>query len=385
MCSSRAGRGGAGTASWTWRSTARATSRRCWTARCRRTWWRTRRARGSNSCPPSATWSRTCSCEAWDHCPHTAALCYQMARLLDQDPFVLLLLRGRPSAALLDVLQERGAAPVAGEPAAVARAYRPTRRSRPGTSSPPLPAPPPLPPEPGEPAAPRHRDRAGAGGRPGGPGVPGGRRRGRGASHAGGRARARPRTTAISTPIDGGSGHGPACGRLPRRPDDPPGWPPRRGGDPPTWRAAVRAWRLRRRAALRVLEEEWTPGDGGAGSGRREPRPRLARGRAPGAAGGRRQPVDGDRPATPSCGSARTAAGGPTARSADAGARRVRRTATRRRRWSRCSPLPRASAAIEPARPSVAAFTARSPPPSDPGQQSAGKLRRESTRKLRWQ
>ena len=40
-----------------------------------------------------------CSCEAWDHCPHTGALCYQVARLLDQDPFVLLLLRGRERAA----------------------------------------------------------------------------------------------------------------------------------------------------------------------------------------------------------------------------------------------------------------------------------------------
>ena len=36
-----------------------------------------------------------CSCEAWDHCPHTAALCYQVARLLDQDPYLLLLMRGR--------------------------------------------------------------------------------------------------------------------------------------------------------------------------------------------------------------------------------------------------------------------------------------------------
>ncbi|NED10799.1 SWF or SNF family helicase, partial [Streptomyces sp. SID9124] len=48
-----------------------------------------------------------CSCEAWDHCPHTAALCYQVARLLDQDPFVLLLMRGRGERRLLDELQER--------------------------------------------------------------------------------------------------------------------------------------------------------------------------------------------------------------------------------------------------------------------------------------
>ncbi|HEY9331076.1 MAG TPA: SWF or SNF family helicase, partial [Streptomyces sp.] len=55
-----------------------------------------------------------CTCEAWDHCPHTAALCYQVARLLDQDPFVLLLLRGRGERRLLDELQVRIAARAAG-------------------------------------------------------------------------------------------------------------------------------------------------------------------------------------------------------------------------------------------------------------------------------
>lgn len=50
-----------------------------------------------------------CACDAWDHCPHTAALCYQVARLLDQDPFVLLLMRGRGERALLDELQVRSA------------------------------------------------------------------------------------------------------------------------------------------------------------------------------------------------------------------------------------------------------------------------------------
>ncbi|MDQ1040401.1 putative Zn finger protein [Streptomyces sp. V3I8] len=46
-----------------------------------------------------------CDCDAWDHCGHTAALCYQVARLLDQDPFVLLLLRGRGERELLDEVQ----------------------------------------------------------------------------------------------------------------------------------------------------------------------------------------------------------------------------------------------------------------------------------------
>lgn len=53
-----------------------------------------------------------CDCGAWDHCGHTAALCYQVARLLDQDPFVLLLMRGRGERALLDAIQSRGTVPV---------------------------------------------------------------------------------------------------------------------------------------------------------------------------------------------------------------------------------------------------------------------------------
>lgn len=51
-----------------------------------------------------------CDCGEWDHCPHTAALCYQVARLLDQDPFVLLLLRGRGERDLVDELAARSAA-----------------------------------------------------------------------------------------------------------------------------------------------------------------------------------------------------------------------------------------------------------------------------------
>ncbi|MEU2789796.1 SWF or SNF family helicase [Streptomyces sp. NPDC007100] len=51
-----------------------------------------------------------CGCEAWDHCAHTAALCHQTARLLDEDPFVLLLMRGRGEQELLGELQARSAA-----------------------------------------------------------------------------------------------------------------------------------------------------------------------------------------------------------------------------------------------------------------------------------
>ncbi|MFE9479498.1 SWF or SNF family helicase [Streptomyces spororaveus] len=56
-----------------------------------------------------------CDCGEWDHCPHTAALCYQMARLLDQDPFVLLLLRGRGERELVAELAERSTAAAGAE------------------------------------------------------------------------------------------------------------------------------------------------------------------------------------------------------------------------------------------------------------------------------
>ncbi|WP_425836781.1 SWF or SNF family helicase [Streptomyces fractus] len=95
-----------------------------------------------------------CDCDAWDHCAHTAALSYQLARLLDQDPFVLLLLRGRGERALLDELQVRST--VRGEP----EAPREDREAE-GVDAaeayasaivlPPLPGPPPLPDEPGLP------------------------------------------------------------------------------------------------------------------------------------------------------------------------------------------------------------------------------------------
>ncbi|MHA4996790.1 SWIM zinc finger family protein [Streptomyces sp. SD18] len=51
-----------------------------------------------------------CSCPDSGHpCKHAAALCYQTARLLDEDPFVLLLMRGRGERELLDELSRRNA------------------------------------------------------------------------------------------------------------------------------------------------------------------------------------------------------------------------------------------------------------------------------------
>ncbi|MFI1290482.1 SWIM zinc finger family protein [Streptomyces sp. NPDC020792] len=96
-----------------------------------------------------------CSCPDHGHpCKHAAALCYQTARLLDADPFVLLLLRGRGERELLDALsrlnatraaraaQEREPEPFPGVRAGEALAAR--RR-------PPLPAPLPAPPHPEQP------------------------------------------------------------------------------------------------------------------------------------------------------------------------------------------------------------------------------------------
>ncbi|MPY58876.1 SWIM zinc finger family protein [Streptomyces spongiae] len=94
-----------------------------------------------------------CDCGAWDHCGHTAALCYQMARLLDQDPFVLLLMRGRSEREVLDHLQVRSVSPGEEEPTPseeapqegvdAAEAYAS------GSILPPLPSAPELPAQPG--------------------------------------------------------------------------------------------------------------------------------------------------------------------------------------------------------------------------------------------
>jgi uncharacterized Zn finger protein len=90
-----------------------------------------------------------CGCGAWDHCGHTAALCYQVARLLDQDPFVLLLMRGRDEATLLNDLQSRSGTSAAERPGQegvdAAEAYAA------GDILPPLPPLPELPDEPGVP------------------------------------------------------------------------------------------------------------------------------------------------------------------------------------------------------------------------------------------
>ncbi|WP_030617128.1 SWIM zinc finger family protein [Streptomyces achromogenes] len=96
-----------------------------------------------------------CSCPDDGHpCKHAAALCYQTARLLDADPFVLLLLRGRGEKELLDALSRRSAARAARD------ASERQPRTLPGVRAadalaprrlPPLPPPLPVPPHPEQP------------------------------------------------------------------------------------------------------------------------------------------------------------------------------------------------------------------------------------------
>ncbi|MGD1225190.1 SWIM zinc finger family protein [Streptomyces krungchingensis] len=105
-----------------------------------------------------------CSCPDSGHpCKHAAALCYQAARLLDEDPFVLLLLRGRGVRELLDALSRRSAARAARAAQEQEPAPVPGVRARDALVTralPPLPAPLPPPAHPEQP--------------PTYPGVPGG-------------------------------------------------------------------------------------------------------------------------------------------------------------------------------------------------------------------
>ncbi|WP_262056552.1 SWIM zinc finger family protein [Streptomyces sp. STR69] len=97
-----------------------------------------------------------CSCPDSGHpCKHAAALCYQTARLLDADPFVLLLLRGRGERPLLDALSRRNAARAARaaqeqEPAPLP-GVRATEALATERRLPPLPPPLPTPPHPEQP------------------------------------------------------------------------------------------------------------------------------------------------------------------------------------------------------------------------------------------
>ncbi|MCX5384206.1 SWF or SNF family helicase [Streptomyces sp. NBC_00083] len=200
-----------------------------------------------------------CGCEAWDHCPHTAALCYQVARLLDQDPFVLLLLRGRTERALLDALQERSGAAPAADGAATAHGVPADEAFAARDIVPPLPDPPGLPPEPGGPA---HLDTETAPE----PGVDPAALEFLAADTA------RRAHRLLADALTPGHETRPVEGELT---DDQDlvrlaaGCPDSRlsarlaaasGRRPADLSAAVRAWRFGGVASLRALEEEWVPG-----------------------------------------------------------------------------------------------------------------------------
>ncbi|MFG3380335.1 SWIM zinc finger family protein [Streptomyces sp. NPDC047999] len=99
-----------------------------------------------------------CSCpDDGMPCKHAAALCYRTAALLDEDPFVLFLLRGRGERQVLAALAHRNADRVAGErPTGGAPGATPSVAARDALHSgdrPPLPPPLPAPSRPGRPPA----------------------------------------------------------------------------------------------------------------------------------------------------------------------------------------------------------------------------------------
>ncbi|MFF2653286.1 SWIM zinc finger family protein [Streptomyces sp. NPDC058045] len=87
-----------------------------------------------------------CACPDRGHpCKHAAALCYRTALLLDQDPFVLLLLRGRGEQRLLDDLARRSAARAAADQEEVPAALPGVRAAEAFAAGVRPPLPPPLP------------------------------------------------------------------------------------------------------------------------------------------------------------------------------------------------------------------------------------------------
>lgn len=225
-------------------------------------------AAGVRLLPSANDLDPSCSCPDWGYpCKHGAALCYQVARLLDEDPFVLLLMRGRGEPQLLDELARRNAARAASEAAAPAPVPAPRAPAAPeGTTArdafaaraglPPLPEPPPLPERPGHPPV-------FATSRPAGPGVDPQALETLAADAA---QRARRRLAAALAPD------------TPPAPADLTEWQDavriaaahpqaelfariaESTGRPPSELAqAVRAWRHGGPAALDVLEDPWTP------------------------------------------------------------------------------------------------------------------------------
>lgn len=204
-----------------------------------------------------------CGCGAWDHCGHTTALCYQVARLLDEDPFVLLLLRGGAERVLLAGLQARGTAAAPAETAPVAReGVDALEAYLAGHVLPPLPAVPDLPEQPGVPPS------SDTGVPPTGEVEPAAlellaartavRARALLAEALRGGTEQRAPAGALTVGEDAVrlAAGGPRDAGTPRPVADRLAAGSGRGGE--QLELAVRAWRIGGRAALAVLEEEWT-------------------------------------------------------------------------------------------------------------------------------
>ncbi|MGH2719476.1 MAG: SWIM zinc finger family protein [Actinomycetota bacterium] len=97
-----------------------------------------------------------CSCPDWaDPCKHSAAVCYLVAGVLDEDPFALLLLRGRSRDEVLAGIRQRRGPAAATQPRPASEEADPGVEARAAYGqrpAGPIPAPPPLPARPGTPA-----------------------------------------------------------------------------------------------------------------------------------------------------------------------------------------------------------------------------------------
>jgi uncharacterized Zn finger protein len=92
-----------------------------------------------------------CDCEDWGHpCRHAAALAYQAAWLVDEDPFLLLLLRGLDEDGFVAALQQRGGAPARRDGPVPARPRTVPADRAYAADLPALPEPPEPPDEPGD-------------------------------------------------------------------------------------------------------------------------------------------------------------------------------------------------------------------------------------------
>ncbi|MFD5448686.1 MULTISPECIES: SWF or SNF family helicase [unclassified Streptomyces] len=197
-----------------------------------------------------------CDCGAWDHCGHTAALCYQVARLLDQDPLVLLLMRGRGESAVLSALQAHDGTP-AEAPTARPEGVDAAEAYAAGQILPPLPPPPLLPDGPGEPPALDTETASPSGVDPAAlvflasrTAAEAHRLLGDALRPGHDRQPACPEPTAAQDAVRLAAGD-PGAAVRDRLGDGS-------GRGPEALAAAVRAWRLGGGAALSVLEEEWT-------------------------------------------------------------------------------------------------------------------------------